>query len=207
MSLDFDFSSLPEDVSRIHDAGGNTRPTPGKGMAVIRGWDEYGGANGKAHKVTLEIAAWSTPADVGKTHEQLIFFTDTTGKGFPMRVMTCLAMAAGLFNAADVKRWKAEGVRPQVDMSKLVGRPVMIELIEEPDQRDPSKKYIRIGNIGLGYWHCTDNKTRDWPKDAKILNSAAAIIGQWDAPTPAHKPTQAPAAKPAASATADPFAF
>jgi hypothetical protein len=206
MSLDFDFSSLPEDVSRIHDAGGNTRPTPGKGMAVITAFDEYG-MKGTGHKLVLEIVAWSTPADVGKTHEQALWIEDRTGKGHPMRVMTCLAMAAGLFNASDVKRWKAEGVRPQIDMNKLVGRPVMIELIEEPDQNNPSKKYLKIGNIGLGYWHCTDNKTRDWPKDAKILNSAAAIIGQWDAPTPAHKPTQAPTPKPAASATADPFAF
>lgn len=201
--FDFDFSQIPDDPARIHDAGG--RPSPGKGMAVIRAWEEYGGANGKAHKLSMEIVAWSTPADVGKSHEHLIFYQDTTGKGFPMRQMACLSMAAGLFTAADVRRWKAEGERPQIDMSKLVGRPIMIELIEEPDQKDPAKKYIRIGNIGLGFWHCTDSKTKDWPKDIRTLNAAAALIGQWDAPAnakPAAKPAPAPVAKPAG---ADPF--
>ena len=201
--FDFDFSMVPEDASRIHDVGG--RPSPGKGMAVIRGWDEYGGANGKAHKLTLELVAWSTPGDVGKTTEQNLFFTDTTGKGFPMRQMTCLAMAAGLFTAADLKRWKAEGERPRIDMANLVGRPVMIELVEEQDNRDPSKKYIRIGNIGLGFWHCTDSKTRDWPKCARTLNAAAAVIGQWDAPAAAKAPAKPASAAAKPSAGADPF--
>lgn len=201
--FDFDFSQVPDDASRIHDVGG--RPSPGKGMAVIRGWDEYGGANGKAHKLTLELVAWSTPSDVSKTTEQNLFHTDTTGKGFPMRQMTVLAMAAGLFTAADLKRWKAEGERPRIDMSNLVGRPIMVELIEEADNRAPEKKYIRIGNIGLGFWHCTDSKTKDWPKCVRTLNAAASIIGQWDLPAsarPAAKPAPAPAAKPAG---ADPF--
>ena len=75
--FDFDFSQIPDDPARIHEAG--ARPSPGKGMAVIRGWEEYGGANGKAHKLSLELVAWSTPADVGKSHEHLIFYQDTTG--------------------------------------------------------------------------------------------------------------------------------
>ena len=201
--FDFDFSQIPDDPTRIHDAGG--RPSPGKGMAVIRGWDEYAGANTKAHKLTLELVAWSTPADVGKTTEQNIFHTDTTGKGFPQRQMTCLAMAAGLFTAADVRRWKAEGERPSIDMHKMIGRPIMIELVEETDNRDPAKKYIRIGNIGLGVWHCTDSKTKDWPKCVRTLNAATALIGQWDAPATtraAAKPAPAPTTKPAG---ADPF--
>ena len=203
MSFEFDFSTLPEDPSTIHDS--SNRATPGKGMALIKDWQEYTGKSGNSHTLTLEILAWSTPRDVGKQHTQLIWLTDKSNKQFHMRILSCLAMAAGLFTPADVAEWKRKQERPYIDMSKLIGRPVMIELVEEPDINDSSKKYLRIGNIGLGYWHCMDPKTKDWPKDIRTLNAAAALIGQWDAPAtakPAARPAPAPTTKPAG---ADPF--
>ena len=203
MSFEFDFSVLPEDPSTIHDS--SDRPTPGKGMALIKNWQEYTGKSGNTHTLTLEILAWSNPRDVGKQHTQLIWLSDKSGKQFYMKILSCLAMAAGVFTPADVAEWKRRNERPFIDMSKIIGRPIMIELVEEADVNDPSKKYIRIGNIGLGYWHCTDAKTKDWPKCARTLNAAAAVIGQWDAPAtakPAAKPAPA-AAKPPAGA--DPF--
>ena len=171
-------------------------------MALITKWSEYTGANGKAHEVEMEIVAWTDQESVAKTHSENIFHTDNTGKGFPMRRMTCLAMAAGLFNANDVRRWKAEGSEPEIDMSQLEGRPVMIELIEEPDKNNPSTTYINIGNIGLGFWHCNDRKTKDWPKNQPILQRSAKAIGQWVVSD------QKPAAKvqTASAGSADPFA-
>lgn len=180
--FEFDLSNVPEDASRIQD-GSSERPTPGRGMAVIREWVEYGAVNGQAHKLALEIVAWTTPADVGKMHDESLFYQDRTGKGHPMKRLTCLAMAAGLFTPADVARWKAERKNPSIDMQAMVNRPIMIELVEEPDQKDPSKKYLRIGNIGLGFWHCQDPRTKDWPKNASVLNRSLAVIGSWTTAT------------------------
>lgn len=180
--FEFDLSNVPEDASRIQD-GSSERPTPGRGMAVIREWLEYGAVNGQAHKLALEIVAWTTPADVGKMHDESLFYQDRTGKGHPMKRLTCLAMAAGLFTPADVARWKAERKNPSIDMQAMVNRPIMIELVEEPDQKDPSKKYLRIGNIGLGFWHCQDPRTKDWPKNASVLNRSLAVIGTWTTAT------------------------
>jgi hypothetical protein len=186
--FDFDLSDMPDNPESI--GSGGQRATPGRGMAIITGWEEYGGASGKAHKLTVELAAWSTPADVGKTHEENIFHQDTTGKGFPKRRMLSLAMAAGLTSPADYQRAKAEGQALRLDLQQLVGRPIMLELAEEPDQRDPSKKYIRVANIGLGWHHVNDPKVAAWPKDAASLQRLGI--------TATAAPTAAPPAKPVA---------
>ena len=73
----------------------------------------------------LEIVAWSARRRREVSHGKHLP-QGFTGKGFPMKRMTCLAMAAGLFTANDVKSWKAAG-RPRDRHAKLVGRPIMIE--------------------------------------------------------------------------------
>lgn len=204
MGIAFDFAGTPENPEDIHNGGGE-RPKPGRGMAVITGWSEYTGASGKAHELELEIVAWTDQESVAKKHKENIFHTDTTGKGWPMRRMTCLAMAAGLFNANDVRRWKTEGSMPEIDMSQLEGRPIMIELVEVPDDRNAGKTFINIGNIGLGFWHCTDTKTKDWPKNQGILSRSSATIGQWIVSDQKAAAKQASKTS-AASSSADPFA-
>lgn len=211
MAFEFDFSQVPEDPTKIQDGNGD-RVTPGKGMAVINGWNEYGGAKGLAHELELEIVAWSNQEDIAKTHKENIFHKDSTGKGFPMKRMTCLAMASGLFTANDVKAWKAAGKAPEIDMQKLVGRPIMIELIAEPDKNDATKTYIRIGNIGLAFYHIKDPRIAAWPKNQNIYNANAHAVGEWvtetkPAASAAKTETKKAAATVAAAATenADPF--
>lgn len=203
MGFEFDFSQAPDDPTKIQDGFGG-RVVPGKGMALITEWTEYGLYDGKAHKLCLEIVAWTEKNELSKIHEEAIFHKDTTGKGFPMRRMMCLAMASGLFTANDVKAWKAAGTSPEIDMSKLVGRPIMIELIEEPRQNDPTKKDIKIGNIGLAFYHIKDKRIDAWPKNQNIFNANAHKVGDWITET---KPAPAKTEKPAATAapTADPF--
>lgn len=204
MAFEFDFSQVPEDPTKIQDGNGD-RVTPGKGMALITAWNEYGGAKGQAHELELEIVAWSSPGNVAKIHKENIFHKDSTGKGFPMKRITCLAMAAGLFTANDVKAWKAAGTTPEIDMQKLVGRPIMIELIEEADKNDATKKYIRIGNIGLAFYHIRDKRVEAWPKNQTIFNSKAHLVGDWVTETkPAAMKTEKPVAA-AATSTDDPF--
>ena len=201
MALNMDFSNIPDDPSKIQDGNGE-RCTPGLGMALITGFHEYGGAKGMAHEVELEIVAWTNAVDVAKTHKENIFHKDTTGKGFPMKRLTCLAMAAGLFNANDVKAWKAAGKGPDLDMEKAVGRPIMIELIEEPDKDNSARTYIRIGNIGLAFYHVKDARVKDWPKNKTIYNRCAADVGEWITETKP-KTTTDQKAKPEGT---DPFA-
>lgn len=203
MGFEFDFSQVPEDPTKIQDGNGD-RVTPGKGMAIITAWNEYGGAKGQAHELELEIVAWSNTQDIAKTHKENIFHKDSTGKGFPMKRMTCLAMAAGLFTANDVKAWKAAGTAPEIDMQKLVGRPIMIELIEETDKDNATKKYIRIGNIGLAFYHIKDKRIEAWPKNQTIFNANAHKVGDWITETKPAAKTEKPPAKPADPA-ADPF--
>lgn len=206
MSFEFDFSNVPDDPSKIQDGNGE-RVSPGRGMALITAWNEYGGAKGQAHELELEIVAWSNQADIAKVHKENIFHKDSTGKGFPMKRMTCLAMAAGLFNANDVKAWKVAGTQPTVDMQKLVGRPIMIELIEEPDKNDASKKYIRIGNIGLAFYHIKDKRVDAWPKNSNIFNQNALKVGDWITETKPVARTEQRKQEPATAAAgaADPF--
>ena len=204
MGFEFDFSQVPEDPTKIQDGNGD-RVTPGKGMAIITAWNEYGGAKGQAHELELEIVAWSNSQDIAKTHKENIFHKDSTGKGFPMKRMTCLAMAAGLFTANDVKAWKAAGTAPEIDMQKLVGRPIMIELIEETDKDNATKKYIRIGNIGLAFYHIKDKRIEAWPKNQTIFNANAHKVGDWITETKPAAKTEKPAATAAAASAADPF--
>jgi hypothetical protein len=203
MGFEFDFSQTPDDPTKIQDGFGG-RVNPGKGMALITEWEEYGMYERKAHKVCLEIVAWTIKDELGKIHEEAIFHKDSTGKGFPMRRMTCLAMAAGLFTANDVKRWKDERKNPDVDMSKLVGRPIMIELVEEPRQNDSTKKDIKIGNIGLAFYHIKDKRVEAWPKNQNVFNANAHKVGDWITETKPAAKTEKPPAKPADPA-ADPF--
>lgn len=205
MAFEMDFSQVPDDPTKIQDGNGD-RVTPGKGMAMITAFNEYGGAKGQAHELEMEIVAWSNSQDVAKTHKENIFHKDSTGKGFPMKRMTCLAMAAGLFTANDVKAWKAAGASPEIDMTKLVGRPIMIELIEEADKNDATKKYIRIGNIGLAFYHIKDKRIEGWPKNQNIFNANAHKVGDWVTETkPAAKTETKKTEQVAAASAADPF--
>ena len=195
MAIRVDFSKAPDSASHIHDGNGD-RVSPGRGMAIIKEFNEDGGAKGQAHELVLEIAAWSVDADRAKVHKENIFTEDKSGKGWPMRKLIALALASGLFSQSDYAEFKKNDATPDLDFSKVIGRPIMIELVEEPRMKDPSKMDIKIGNAGLGYYHIKDTKCKDWPKNAGIYNQNAAIVGDW---TTEKKATEKPATKAAAS--------
>lgn len=175
IDFDFEFDGDPE---KLQDGG--DRVKPGKGMAIITEWEEYSArSKGKAHAVRLEIVAWSDPSSVGMSHTEQIYHEDKSGKGFPMKRMTTLSMAAGLFTPADVKAWRQAGAKPSVNMQSLVGRPICVCLAEEPDKDNPGKKYIRVGNIGLGFYHIDDPRVQDWPKNQTVFNSKINLVGRY----------------------------
>jgi len=180
----FGFDAIPDDPTTMQDGG--ERPKPGKGMAIITKWDEYAArTKGASSQLDLEIVAWTDPACVGMRHTEQIFTKDSTGKGHPQKRLTTLAMAAGLFTPADVVRWKKNGQQAEVDMNSLVGRPIMIALIEEPDKNDPDKKYIKIGGIGLAMYHITDPRVKGWPMNQSIYTAKLPLVGTFQPPSAA----------------------
>lgn len=201
MAIRVDFSKAPDSASHIHDGNGD-RVSPGRGMATIKQFNEDGGAKGLAHELVLEIVAWTTDGDRAKVHKENIFTSDESGKGWPMRRLIALALASGLFSQADYAEFKKNDAAPDLDFSKVIDRPIMIELIEEARKKDPSKLDIKIGNAGLGFYHIKDPKVATWPKNPGIFNQNAAIVGDW---TTEKKATEKPATK-AAAASDDAFA-
>lgn len=186
MGLAFDFSNVG-DPGKIHDGG--LKILPGRGMGVIKEWNEYAGAGGKAHELKIEIVAWTDPQSVAQTHRENIFHQDNTGKGWPMKRMTCLCMAAGLFNSSDVRQWQAQGSTPEIDMSKLIERPVYLELVKQmKDGKETG--FIELGQIGLAIYHIKDPRCKDWPKNQAIWNAAAAKVGDWVETAKAAPPKQ-----------------
>lgn len=205
MGLGIDLSQVDEgNINSLHKGGGN-RPSPGRGMVIVTGWQDYGAANGNAHKLSMEIVAWSDESSIAQTTDQSIFHADRKGTGHPQKIMIALGLAGGLFTARDIQMWKAAGQSADIDYCDLIGRPIMVQLVEEPDRVDPGKTWLNVGYYGKGYFHCKHPEVADWPKNQSILNKHAATIGDWvvlgeSTPEP---PQPVPAAS--ASASANPF--
>lgn len=175
--------------------GGGDRPKPGHGLVVIKEFNEYGGASGKAHEMVCEIVAWTDEESVTMFHKENIFHADNTGKGFPTKRLNCIAMAAGLYNAKDAAAAKEAGTELEFDGEKLIGRPVFMQLVEVPDQNDKTRSYINVGGIGLAIYHIMDPRCSDWPTIQGIINRAAAAVGEWVAKEGAVKPAPTEASK------------
>jgi hypothetical protein len=200
MGINLDLTNVG-DPTKIH-SGGLDLPAPGRGMVIITDFSEHGEQNGRAHGLTMEVVGWTDPTSVGKSTKELIWANDTTGKGHPAKRMTALGLAAGLFNHADIKSWQAAGVQPDLDYSKIVGRPIMVILHMEKD-KDSGREFLKVAGVGLDFYHVSDPKTKDWPRNQGLLNRLAAEVGEFDGATDS-KPATTPAAP--ATGPADPFA-
>lgn len=177
MAINLDMNNFTGDANTLGQGGGDT-PKPGKGMVLITEWNEYGGANGKAHELKFEIVAWSDPDSLTMEWRQNIFHTDTTGKGHPLKCMLALGIAGGLFTAADVDEWKRTKAMPTRDYSRLIDRPIMLVLAEEADNNNAAKKWLRVPYSST-FFHCRDPRVSDWPKNQNMLNAKAALIGEY----------------------------
>ena len=197
------------DPEKIHDSGG--WPNPGHGMVLITNWDEFGGANSQAHVLHFDIAAWSNQEDVGKSYKENFFFEDKTGKGHPNRRFMALAVAAGLITVEELKAAREKKVSPDIDFSKLIGRPIMVVL-----EHAEGKKFLNVGEIGLAMYHIHDPKIATWPKNTGLVAQKTALVGNPFANTkkasaatqqPKQTTQQTTTAPPAAPADdEDPFA-
>ena len=204
MAIRVDFSKAPDKAENVHEGNGD-RVSAGRGMAVIKSFTEDGMFNAKAHELVLEIVAWTNEADRAKQHKEPIFTADDKGKGWPMRRLITLALASGLISGKDYAEFKKNDARPELDFEKVVGRPIMLELVAEKRQNDATKTDIKVGNAGLGFYHIKDPKVADakqWPKNVGIYNQNAMLVGDWHVES---KITTKPATKEAA-ASDDAFA-
>jgi hypothetical protein len=192
------------DVSTIGDVddlqAGGERAAPGHGMILITEFEEYGGLNGKAHKLVFEIVAWTDSDSVGVSNTENIFHEDTYNDGSPFKKMAALGVATGLFTAEDIAGWKAAGEMPEIDYSNVVGRCAMTQLEEKPNKDATKKPYINVGMYGKAFFHMGDPRVADWPKNQSVLNAHGSKSGTFKMFGDA-KPV---AAKPAAGK--DPFA-
>lgn len=174
-------------------SGSGGRATPGKGLVVCTGFEEFGGADGKAHKLTFEIAAWTDKECVGSEHSENIFHQDRTGKGWPKRRMLVLALATGIISQAEYAAAKAQDATIDLDFSKINGRPMKVVLIEQADKDDASKTYINVGGAGIAMYHIDDPKCKNWPTIAAVENKARSVVGKWvDPKTVAAEPGSGP---------------
>ena len=201
MPIEFDLSHVgkPEDIHK-----GFERVEPGCGMALISEFNEYGHAKTGAHELKLEIVAWTVDDSVGQIHEELIFTKDTSGKGWPLKRMTALALASGVWRVDQVKQWQMSGQQGSLETQDMVGRPIFVELVEEPDQSNPAKTYIKVGGAGLAFFNLNDPACANWPKNQALFNQWAPKVGTVAVSTShtSSLPTQSKQELPAAS---DPF--
>ena len=198
---------LPMDFSGIGNAAdlqsGGDRPKPGRGMVVVTKWSEYTGKYSE-HEMEVEIVAWSDPDSVTMTYTARIKTKDNSGKGHPAKVMAALGVAGGLFTPADIERWKEEEASPDIDFNDIVGRAMMLHLVEEPDQNDKAKIWLNVGSFGKGFYHIRDPRVKDWPTNQGVYNANAAKVGDYVLPDD-HSKTPAAATTTAPVSTSNPF--
>jgi len=215
MAFEFDYCDAPEDVENIQRPSG--RPMPGRGMVMITKWSEYTANNGAQHELGMEIVAWSDHSSIALEHTERIWHADRAGddeKGKQDKrnfadVMMAIALASGVINAAYIKKCKDEKKPIEFNLEDAVGRPVMVELIERPDKKNPPKTYINVAMYGKAFYHIKDKRVADWPRNQNIFNANAHAVGEWiTTAKPAAAKTEAKKAVTtgaAATATADPF--
>ena len=134
-SYDLDTSQIG-DPNDIHNQPG--RVEPGCGMAMVTLFEGY--ADGQnAHDISIEIVAWTDNEQVGKIHRERVFLNDNSGKGWPQKVLTNWGLATGMFTADHVRECQAKNQFAKFTPDKMIGVPVMVRIIEEPDRDNPTK--------------------------------------------------------------------
>jgi hypothetical protein len=187
MGLSMDFSNVG-DAGNLQ--GGSDRPKPGRGMVLISKFEEYGAQSGAAHLLEFEVVAWTDKDSIAKSHHSHIRHKDNTGKGHPWKCLSALGIAGGLFTAGDIKEWQDAGSIPDIDFEALVGRPIMLQLTEKPNDDTTKPPWLEVGSIGRGYYHIQDPRVKDWPTNQSIFNKNAAKVGEFE---PAEKAAPKPA--------------
>lgn len=129
------------------------------------------------------------------------------GGKFCAKKLARLALATGLIHPADL------GQRKQIDWNELVGRQLVIGVkVERYDRKDKSgqptgEKGEKSRLNGLEIWSVYDPAVADVPKDAEMLELAAAQFAKPAGNGPAKPAAAAPRQQPvAAAATSDPYA-
>lgn len=186
MALQVDFNTLK---GKKADQLDSTGVNPGRGMVLIKSFNEYGGKS-QEHVVEMEIVAWSVTAqdgsqpDVGKPHTHRIFTDTSKGEWQAAQLMSQLAqlaMATGMITPDQADAMIKGGSSPELDFATRCseGIPVFIELTAESDKKDDTKKYINIAKRGTAIYHIGDPRCKGWPINQGVLNRFAAKVGAY----------------------------
>jgi len=102
-----------------------------------------------------------------------------------------------------VQAAKSAGQAISLDMQQLVGRVMMVELIEEPSRNDPTKSYLKVGGAGVAMYHVDDHRCAKWPKNEAVIAAKRDLIGTLPRPAAAAAPQSKPATTQAAKPNYD----
>lgn len=185
MGISFDEFDLDE-------VGGSGKVSPGDYHVKITSINENGGQKGEMI-VDTEILCGTVAGMEGRTFR--LYIPNEYDK-WAMRKQTALALAAGLFTAADAKAAKAQGKELDPDWQQAVGRQIVICL--EPNEYQ-GKVTTRLAYDNI--YAVTDKRASHVPLHAKFLEAAGIKLPP---ERPAHGVQQAAATKPPAAVAAKP---
>ena len=182
VELDFAEDNLRESADDVK---------PGKCMAVVSEFQEYGAKNGN-HICEFEIVAHDDPAEVGKIHQE--FFSQTPKAVYRLRQ---LAIAAGLTTIEAAKAAKEAGQSVPIEFADSVGHPMYVLLAaEEYEKNGTITVNTRVGKGGAAMYRVDDPRCADWPtnepmkvRGLKMLPANGGGQPATSAPTQSAAPT------------------
>jgi hypothetical protein len=151
------------DLTQVHDEQdleGNAVLPPGRYHVAIR--EVFRRSDPSAHLlVKYEVLAGTNAAAVGAVSAEKLFLSDKAAKR-----VAILGHRLGLIDD------KAFGRRIDFDSSALLGRDLVVEIINEPyEGKDGEKRVASKWNFA-GFWATTDPRVKDVPRGAVTARPA-----------------------------------
>jgi len=103
---------------------------------------EFNGEKKKAHKVSI---TWELPTELA------VFNEDKGPEPFVVSKTYTLSMHEKSTLRKDLESWRGKGYTDEetkrFDITKLIGQPCLLSVIQQPGVKDPSKTYVVISSI------------------------------------------------------------
>lgn len=204
MGLNLNLSKVKGDMDSLRNTAFKDTP-PGRGMVLVKEFKEYGFTKGKnpGHELILEIVAWTNPEGVGVEHKEIIFTDDGSRDEDQCAArLIKIAIATGMITPREAEDARTGAGELDLDFTVgLPGRPLMVEIIKRKGKDD--KEYTNISEGGFAFYHCKDERCKDWPRHTALINQNGHLIGEWQ---PLKKDQSPPTPAVPKSPAANPFA-
>lgn len=201
MGLKLNLSRVKGDMDALKNTSFRETP-PGRGMMQVKEFREYGHQKTGSHELVMELVAWTNPEGIGIEHTELIFPDrgDRDDDQCAARLLR-VAIATGMITPKEAEDARNGSGELDLDFTTaLPGRVMMVEIIARPNK--DGKVFANIGEGGFAFYHCKDERCKDWPRHVALINQNGHLIGEWQ---PLKKDTPAPKAA-APKPSVNPFA-